>query len=326
MSTQNESSKVLLFVIAFMLSGIEKFVPVIPILPWLKVGLFHAVVMVWIYRFGLLDALAFILIRQWVILSFFGFSFLPFILGTSATLVSVLLGAVLIKSGKFGMIIIGIFCAVVHNITQLSVLYLIMGGNFVWQWQLSIMTAVSLFTGAITGILAYKINKISFDFNSKKTFENTKIESGYNILGIILLLFIITTTVIFENYIFYAILCLLILVISRPSLIKFIKRYGIFLFALYFSSTFISVVKITIWFLLTPFFQRFGFYRLFYGLLLKIFPQKFSQTLSIGAVMPQIFPNILEETPVLVKSVFKNPKNIMNILAEKSQKILLNWK
>jgi hypothetical protein len=123
----------------------------------------------------------------------------------------------------------------------------------------------------------------------------------------------------------------LILIISKfinskfLNVFDFIKRYGIFIFALYFSSTLLSVSKITLWFLLTPFFQKFGFYQLFYAFLFRIFPQKFSQTLSIGAIMPQIFPSVLEEIPVFFKNVFKNPKNSIDILVNKSQRILEEW-
>jgi uncharacterized membrane protein len=331
LTNENEKNeKAALFVMAFFLSGIEKFIPLIPVLPWLKIGLFHAIVLVWIYRFGLLDALAFIFIRQWVIMAFFGFAFLPFLLATSGTIASVIFGWTLIKSRKFGIIATGIFCAIIHNITQLFTLYLITGGNFVWQWQLPIMLIVSLFTGTITGFLAYKIEKITFNFGKIKNFGE-KNEEKANILGILAIIFVIFATCIFENYIFYAILFLIILIVSKfinckvLSILDFVKRYGIFIFALYFSSTPIYIAKISLWFFLTPFFQKFGFYRVFYKILIDVFPQKFSQTVSIGSVIPQIFPNVLEEIPQLVKNIFKNPKSAADILAKKTKKILTEW-
>lgn len=346
MSTDN-NEKTALFVMAFLLAGVEKFIPAIPVLPWLKIGLFHAITMIWIYRFGILDALAFVFARQWVIMSFFGFSPLPFLLGTSGSAVSVIFGAALIKSGKFGIIAIGIFCAIIHNITQLFVLYAVMSGNFIWRWQLPIMLVVSLFTGTITGFLAYKIDKIPIDFRSKKDYNNYDFKSGFNIFGILPFLLALITTCIFENYVFYAVLFLSILGISRKinceilSFPKFFARYGIFLFALYLSSLFsqkiqfheirfwtnplLSVSKISLWFLLTPFFQKLGFYKLFYAVLLKIFPRKFSQTLSAAAIMPQIFPNVLQEIPLFVKSFFKSPKSAAQILVKKSQEILSDW-
>jgi hypothetical protein len=333
MLTENQNEKITLFVMAFLFAGIERFIPVIPVLPWLKIGFFHAIVMVWIYRFGFLDALVFIFIRQWVFMSFFGFSLLPFLLGTGATVISVSFGATLIKSGKFGIIVTGIFCAFIHNITQLSILYILMKGNFIWHWQLPFIMAVSLFTGAVTGFLAYKISKTSFNFYINKNFEKYEFQNEYNIFGILTVLFVIVLSCIFENYFFYAGLFLLILLASLKTDCKllsvslFLRRYGIFLFVLYLSSHFslLSVSKVSLWFLLTPFFQKFGFYRLFYALVLKLFPQKHSQTLSIGVIMPQIFPSILEEIPHLVKNIFKNPENIMDILLKKSQKILSEW-
>ena len=346
MSTDN-NEKTTLFVMAFLLAGVEKFIPVIPILPWLKIGLFHSITMIWIYKFGLLDALAFVFVRQWVIMSFFGFSPLPFLLGTSGAVFSVIFGAALIKSNKFGIIAIGIFCAIIHNITQLFVLYAVMSGNFVWQWQLPIMLVASLFTGAVTGLLAYKINKTPIDFCNKKDYDDRDFKNSFNIFGILSFLLALIATCIFENYVFYAVLFLLILVISRkinceiPSFSQFFARYGIFLFALYLSSLFsqkiqlyhirfwtnplIFVSKISLWFLFAPFFQKFGFYRLFYAILLKIFPKKFSQTLSVGAIMPQIFPNVLQEIPLFIKSFFKSPKNAAEILVKKSQEILSDW-
>ncbi|MDR0304940.1 MAG: Gx transporter family protein [Chitinispirillales bacterium] len=347
MLTDSKNEKITLFVIAFLLAGIEKFLPVIPVLPWLKIGLFHAVVMVWIYKFGFLDALAFIFIRQWVFMLFFGFSFLPFLLGTFAAIASVFVGAVLIKSNKFGMIVIGIFCALIHNITQLFVLYVLMNGNFIWRWQLPIITGASLLTGTITGFLAYELNKVSLNFNGKKDIGESGFQNEYNGFGIFAVLFTLVTTCVFENYVFYIVLFLLIIFISQKtdqkvlSVFLFLKRYGIFLLWFYFSFVFsqktnvydinfwicplLHVMKISLWFLLTPFFQKFGFYRLFYKILLKIFPKRCSQTLSIGTIMPQVFPGVLEEIPHLVKSIFKNRKNTVNILVKKSQKILSEW-
>ncbi|MCL2845022.1 MAG: Gx transporter family protein [Chitinivibrionia bacterium] len=353
MLIDRQNEKAALFVMAFLLAGIERFFPVIPVLPWLKIGLFHAVVMVWIYRYGLIDALAFVFIRQWVIMAFFGFAILPFVLGTSGTVVSVILGAALIKSRKFGAIAIGIFCAIVHNIVQLFVLYHIMGGNFVWQWQLPIMLAVSLFTGAITGFLAVKINGISFndnvgaycirsknDMQCKKNDNDNIGDRAYAIrpYGIAVLIVVIATTFIFENYIFYAAIFLAGLIVSKfincrlLGAVEFVKRYGIFIVALFISSAFYNyqgalhhTAKISLWFFLTPFFQKSGFYQLFYGALTKIFPQKYSETLSIGAIMPQVFPSVLEEIPSIIKSVFKKPKSAAEILARKTSELLAQW-
>ena len=342
MLIDRQNEKAALFVMAFLLAGIERFFPVIPVLPWLKIGLFHAVVMVWIYRYGLIDALAFVFIRQWVIMAFFGFAILPFVLGTSGTVVSVILGAALIKSRKFGAIAIGIFCAIIHNIVQLFVLYHIMGGNFVWQWQLPIMLAVSLFTGAITGFLAVKINGISFentDENVRAGFKPAPTNTAsYNIFGIAALVLVITATFIFENYIFYVAIFLAGLIASKfincrlLGAVEFVKRYGIFIVALFISSAFYNyqgalhhTAKISLWFFLTPFFQKSGFYQLFYGALTKIFPQKYSETLSIGAIMPQVFPSVLEEIPSIIKSVFKKPKSAAEILAKKTGDLLAQW-
>ena len=340
-----QREKTALFVMAFFLAGIERFFPVIPVLPWLKIGLFHAVVMVWIFRFGFLDALAFVFIRQWVIMAFFGFAFLPFLLGMTGTAASVLFGALLIKSQKFGIIAIGIFCAIIHKITQLLVLYFVMGGNFVWQWQLPIMLAVSLVTGALTGILAYKINEILVEnAPAAKSFDFTDSADSAGVypirpLGIAALLVVIAATFVFESYFFYAAVFAAALIASKfldcklLTPFEFFKRYGIFIFALLISAVFSNyqsalhhTVKISLWFFLTPFFQQFGFYRLFYGALVKVFPKKYSQTLSIGAVMPQIFPGVLEQIPNMLKSVFKNPKDAAQILARKSSDLLTQWK
>jgi heptaprenyl diphosphate synthase len=325
--TSLNTEKTILFVIAFLLAGIERFIPVFPLLPWLKIGLFHAITLIWIVRFGIFDALAFIFVRQWVIAAFFGFSLLPFVLGTTGSVMAVILGGILIKSQKFSIIAAAVFSALVHNITQLFVLFLIMSGNLVWQWQLPVMAVVSIFTGTVTGFLAFEINKISFQFCEIKNSEE-KIETKADYFAIFTLISVIILTVIFENYWFYSALFLIICAISKPNLFDFVKRYWIFIFALYISSSFslMQVSKISIWFLLTPFFQKSGFFTLFYELLLKIFPKKCSETLAVGAVMPQIFPQILEELPNIVKIVFKNPKNVSQILIEKSRKILLEWK
>jgi len=337
------TEKTILFILAFLLSGAERFIPVFPLLPWLKIGLFHAITLIWIVRFGIFDALAFIFVRQWVIAAFFGFSLIPFVLGTAGSISAVILGGILLKSHKFGIIAVAIFSALVHNITQLFVLYFMMSGNFVWQWQLPIMAVVSVFTGAITGFLAWEINKL--DINGRiisATMPNNVVADIIRPFSTITLISTIMFTAIFENYWFYLIVFSIIYVISKPNLFGFVKRYGIFIFALYISVLFsqkiefsnadfwifplMQVAKISIWFLLTPLIQKSGFFNLFYKLLLKIFPQKCSETLAVGAVMPQIFPQILEELPGIVKVIFKKPKNAVKILIEKSQKVLADWK
>ena len=322
----HSAEKTLLFILAFLLAGIERFIPVFPLLPWLKIGLFHAITLVWISRFGVADALAFVFVRQWVVAAFFGFSLLPFVLGTAGSVAAVILGGLLLKTHKFGIIAVAVFSALVHNITQLFVLFLMMGGNFIWQWQMPIMAVASLFTGTITGVLAFEINKIKFQFFKIKNHEITH-ETQKNYLMIFALISVIISIAIFENYWFYLVLFLVICAISKPNFIVFFKRYGIFIFALYISSafSFMQVSKVSLWFLLTPLIQASGFFTLFYGALLKIFPKKCSETLAVGAVMPQIFPQILEELPSIVKVVFKNPRKIMRLLVEKSQKILLDW-
>jgi uncharacterized membrane protein len=344
--TNNRNEKTALFIIAFLFAGIEKFIPVFPFLPWLKIGLFHVITLIWLARFGILDTLAFIFIRQWVIMVFFGFSFMPFILGTGGSVASVILGGVLIKSKRFGIIAVAVFSALINNITQLLMLFFMMNGNFAWQWQLSVMTIVSVFTGTVTGFLAFQINNISFSFPFSEN-KNSDFDFPINIFAIFLLISVIFTSCVFENYIFYIILFLFIILVSKILNCKifnvsdFIKKYGIFILALYFSSLFsqktefssinfwlspiLHLTKISLWFMLAPFFQKSGFFGFFYKILLKIFPQRCSQTLAIGTIMPQIFPNILEKIPQTVKTVFKNPRNIIEILTTHTREILSKW-
>ena len=75
--------KTTLLLVAITVNALEMFLPRIPFLPWLKPGLANCVTIVWIIRYGGVEALFFSLLRIWLVCFYFGLSFVTLSLSLS---------------------------------------------------------------------------------------------------------------------------------------------------------------------------------------------------------------------------------------------------
>ena len=67
--------KTALLLVAITINTLELFLPRIPFLPWVKPGLANCVTILWIIRYGAIDALFFSFLRIWMVGFYVGFSF-----------------------------------------------------------------------------------------------------------------------------------------------------------------------------------------------------------------------------------------------------------
>jgi heptaprenyl diphosphate synthase len=159
--------------LAVAINAIEFFIPRIPFFPWLKPGLANCVTIIWIVEFGVVDAILFTLLRIWITGFYFGFSFLTISLSLSGGLCSTaimgLLWLTLGKRGISGAIGTGILGALVHNITQITVIYFLFAKNTHIFYQVPLMIFASVVFGGITGAIAPAL--LNFLINAQKRFD-----------------------------------------------------------------------------------------------------------------------------------------------------------
>ena len=159
----NETNVIIIIKTIFILLSVsvsifEFFIPRIPLMPWLKIGLTNSITLLWIICFGFRDTIFFLFIRLWIISLYFGFSLITLILGFSGACASCLMMAVLWRlGGKYkiiGCIGISIGGAVAHNMTQLVIVYYMLAHNAYIFYQIPVMLGASIVFGTGIGILA----------------------------------------------------------------------------------------------------------------------------------------------------------------------------
>lgn len=126
-------------------------------LPWVKLGLSNVVVVLALYRFGLLEALTVSLLRILVGGLFTGSLFSPaFLFSVSGGLTSVLAMWILLRIGKnkFSPVGISLTGAVFHSFGQLTAArYLFIQHPGIWN-LLPLMVTTSVITGTFIGFMA----------------------------------------------------------------------------------------------------------------------------------------------------------------------------
>ncbi len=156
--------KTLWILIALSLSAIEMLLPRIPFLPWLKPGLANCITLLWIVRYGTIDAVLFSFLRSWIISFYFGFSIITFMLSTSGGVVATVAMGICLKLSRnnaaFGTIGLSMIGAAAHNCTQILVIYITMAQNSFIFYQLPFMCGASLVFGLLIGLLAPTIFSI----------------------------------------------------------------------------------------------------------------------------------------------------------------------
>ena len=149
--------KTVLLLCAVALNALEFFIPRLPFFPWLKPGLANIVTMIWIIRYGTIDALVFSLIRSWIAGCYFGFSFVSLSLAVSggvfSTLVMGVLWSMFGRRGMMGCIGIGVAGALFHNLGQLLAVYALLTSNNRIFYQFPVMALASVAFGGCVGAL-----------------------------------------------------------------------------------------------------------------------------------------------------------------------------
>lgn len=161
--TENDESRVIilkttLLLVAITINALELFLPRIPFLPWLKPGLANCVTIVWIIRYGTMDAILFSLLRVWLVGFYTGFSFISLCLslsgGVSATFVMGTVWYALGRKGLIGTIGLAVIGAMFHNLGQLTAVYFLLTYNVYLFYQVPFMILASIGFGVLVGILA----------------------------------------------------------------------------------------------------------------------------------------------------------------------------
>lgn len=170
--------KTALLLLAVALNALEFFIPRIPFLPWLKPGLANIVTIVWIVKYGTMDALVYTLLRSWISGFYFGFSFITLGLSLSGGIVATLsMGLAWRYLGKrniIGTIGIGITGAVFHNLGQLATVYFTIARSLYIFYQLPFMLIAALIAGSFVGFLSQPLARVMNDFSSPLTIDNKK--------------------------------------------------------------------------------------------------------------------------------------------------------
>jgi heptaprenyl diphosphate synthase len=157
-TTEESSVKAVWILLAVALNTLELFIPRLPLFPWLKPGLANSITMLWIITWGTRDALLYTVVRVWIASFYFGFSLITMSLALSGGLLATagmglawrLFGTKKLLGGV-GMGVIG---AALHNAGQLVMVYLLLTRTTVIFYQLPLMGAASLLSGAAVGAIA----------------------------------------------------------------------------------------------------------------------------------------------------------------------------
>ncbi len=168
--TGNDESRIIilkttLLLVAITVNALELLLPRIPFLPWLKPGLANCVTIVWIIRYGTMDAIFFSLLRIWLVGFYTGFSFISLCLslsgGVLATFVMGMVYDVLGRKGLIGTIGLAVIGAMFHNMGQLMAVYFLLTYNVYLFYQVPFMILASIFFGTVVGILAPMLAQLS---------------------------------------------------------------------------------------------------------------------------------------------------------------------
>jgi heptaprenyl diphosphate synthase len=335
-----EIQKAILILFAAGLNALEFFIPKIPLFPWLKPGIANIITIIWIIKYGAIDAIIFSILRIWIVGFYFGFSFISLFLAMSGGIASsCIMGGLwhyLGKRGYIGTIGIGIFGAVFHNLAQLISIYFLLSFNLNFLYQIPFMLFASLIFGSLTGYLAYKSFSF-FEFNFVSTFNKKilinnlppykKTDFFFNLLIIIAcfaLVFSNSYQILLSSALGATFLCLLL---NKGSLLRAILkpiRYGwiIFVFIALINISFsygINIpkfplltyeslhttlkqwLKLWTWINVTELLSYFNFNSVMFFLFKNIFRNNI-QTILSGLLALQYFPLVTQKTKDYIKT------------------------
>lgn len=149
----------LLVALAMVLSWLESLVPVSAAVPGVKLGLTNLVVLFALYRMSLRDAAVISLIRVLLVSFTFGNAY-AFAYSMAGAVLSLLVMALLHRSGKFSPVGVSVSGGVCHNIGQILVAMAVLGTGRIAVYLPVLMVsglAAGVAIGAVGGLLVKRI-------------------------------------------------------------------------------------------------------------------------------------------------------------------------
>jgi heptaprenyl diphosphate synthase len=349
-------SKTVLILLAVGLNGLELLIPRIPLFPWFKPGFANIITIIWIIRYGTVDAILYTILRSWISGFYFGFSLITLTLSVSGGIVATagvgILWSLLGKNRILGSVGLAISGAIMHNSAQLLVVYLLFMRNDSVFYQIPLMMIASIVFGGFTGFLVPYVKDVldsrGCDVKIRESAGLTKMEIRK--ADIVASLLVLSS-------------CIGLFLIEKISLVVFAaglfsiaafftekRQLKIFIYPLRFKYLFLMIFLTYILFtggkrvLFLPIGTEEGFYSaaiqmlrlwawieagvvlnrlkcndLFYLLLSKIFPAN-KNTLSGGFDALLYFPEILSQKnkeSVKPGQIFKNPGSAVRLYLER---------
>ncbi len=157
-------TKTVMILLAVGLNGLELLIPRIPLFPWFKPGFANIITIIWIIRYGTVDAILYTILRSWISGFYFGFSLITLTLSVSGGIVATagvgMLWNLLGKRQIFGSVGLTISGAIMHNSAQLLVVYLLFMRNDSVFYQIPLMMIASIVFGGLTGFLVPHVKDV----------------------------------------------------------------------------------------------------------------------------------------------------------------------
>ncbi len=186
----------------------ENLLPKIPIFPWLRLGLAYWIVLPFLIRFGIGQALFLFLFRNLVTLIYGGQIFSSFLISTSAGLISLtvfgLVGRYFFIRNRIGLIGLSVLLACSFNINQLVIVDFLLIRHRDFYFQLAPILFWSAISGSLIAVLVYKSRNV---LHRLFTEDYTLPGSGPGLKGTILnryeKLSLIAATVVFCSMFFF---------------------------------------------------------------------------------------------------------------------------
>ncbi len=148
----------IMLALALIVGTIENLIPpIVPILPFVKIGFSNIVSMFSLITIGFIPALIIISFKAILVPIFVGN---PMMIAYSlpSSLISLLIVFIILKTKKVGIPTISIISAIVHNVIQLSVASIIMESTLVFGFT-PYLILTGFISGLITGIITYLLLK-----------------------------------------------------------------------------------------------------------------------------------------------------------------------
>ena len=155
----------LMLAVALIISIVESYIPpIIPMFPMVKLGLSNVVILFTYIVFGGKIATSVLILRCLLVAIFTG-NFFSLAFSMPAGIISLMVGIMLIRSGRNSLIMVSATSAIAHNIIQIFVASMLTNSAsvFVYFPYLFVIGGVSgMITGLITMLIIKKMPTIMF--------------------------------------------------------------------------------------------------------------------------------------------------------------------